>query len=272
MPKTCPVCGGIISRPEGEVVARCVAADCPAQLKARLLHFASRRAMRIEGLGVALAEQLLDRKLVKDVADLYALKKEDLIALERMGDKSADNVLASIEASKQRPLARLIFALGIRHVGEQTAQWLADAFGSLDALMAASTDEIDAVDGIGPTVAESISAYFRVPRNREVIEKLRAHGVRFEQEPHEVPADAPLAGLSFVVTGRLERRSRQQIEAYIKELGGQVADSVTKKTNYLVVGEDAGSKLAKAQKLGTTILDEDGFEQLVAEKTGSAPG
>jgi DNA ligase (NAD+) len=176
-------------------------------------------------------------------------------------------VLASIEASKQRPLSRLIFGLGIRHVGFQTAEWLARAFGSLDALMQASQEEIEAVEGVGPTIAASIYSYFQEARNRALVEKLRACGVRLADEAAAASVGpTPLAGLSFVVTGRLERHSRLQIEALIQELGGQVADNVSKKTSYLVVGEEAGSKLAKAQKLGTTILTEAEFEGLLAER------
>jgi DNA ligase (NAD+) len=188
-----------------------------------------------------------------------------------MGEKSAENVLASIEASKQKPLHRLIFALGIRYVGDQTAVLLANAFGSLEALAAASQEEIEQVEGIGPKIAASVRAYFDEPRNQAIVDKLRRHGLRFEQERVEAAGPTPLAALTFVVTGRLERHSRQQIEARIKELGGAVGDAVTRKTDYLVVGAEAGSKLARAQKLGTTILDEAGFEALLAERAASEP-
>ena len=271
LPDNCPVCGTPIVRPEGEAMARCPNTACPAQLFELLKHFVGRPAMDIDGVGEKLCQALIQAGLISDVADLYSLTRDDLIGLERMGEKSAENVLASIEASKQRPLHRLIFALGIRHVGDQTAVLLANHFRSLDALAAASQDEIETVEGVGPKIAASIRAYFDEERNLRVIEKLRAHGLRFEQEGSQVDGDAPLAGLTFVVTGRLERRSRQQIEALIKELGGSIGDAVSKKTSYLVVGADAGSKLAKAQKLGTTILDEDEFDALVASKSSTSP-
>jgi DNA ligase (NAD+) len=264
LPERCPVCDTPIVRLEGEAMARCPNASCPAQFFELLKHFVGRAAMDIDRIGEKLAKALIDAGLVKDIADLYSLTREQLIGLERMGEKSAENVLESIERSKQRPLSRLIFALGIRYVGEQTAELLANAFGSLDALMNASEEAIEAVDGIGPKIAASVRAYFQEPRNRAVIEKLRKHGLRFEIERRDSKGPAPLAGLTFVVTGRLERRSRQQVESLIKELGGHVADAVSKKTDYLVVGEDAGSKLARAEKLGTRIIDEDEFDKLIA--------
>jgi DNA ligase (NAD+) len=268
LPKTCPVCGTKVVRPDGEAMAYCPnSSGCPAQFFELAKHFVGRGAMDIDGIGEKLVRTLIDQGYVKDVADLYALTREDLLKLERVADKSADNVLASIERSKQRPLDRLIFGLGIRYVGDQTAELLANAFGSLDALMNASLDEINAVEGIGPKIASAVHAYFREPRNRAVIEKLRAHGLRFEIEKLAPSGPTPLAGLSFVVTGRLERRSRTEIEALIKDLGGAVAESVSKKTDYLVAGAEPGSKLARAEKLGTRVIDEDDFEELVQRPT-----
>lgn len=267
LPDHCPSCGTPIVRIPGEAMARCPNARCPAQLFELVKHFVSRSAMDIDGVGEKLVKALIDAGLVKDVADLYRLTKTDLLKVERMGEKSAENVLRSIEASKQRPFERVLFALGIRHVGEQVAQLLARAFGSLDALMNASQEEIEAVEGVGPKIAASVRAWFQEPRNRDLIEKLRAHGLRFAVDHgNGAGRAAPLAGLSFVVTGRLERRSRQQIESLIRQLGGHVSDAVSKKTDYLIVGADAGSKLAKAQKLGTKLLTEEQFEALLAER------
>jgi DNA ligase (NAD+) len=264
LPTHCPACNTEVVRIEGEAMARCPNAACPAQLYELLKHFVSRGVMDIDRIGEKLCQTLIEAGLVHDVADLYSLRKDDLLGLDRMAERSAENVLTSIQTSKQRPLPRLIFALGIRYVGDQTAELLAAAFGSLDALMAADQAEIEAVDGIGPKIASSVYAYLQEPRNRAIIEKLRRHGLQFEVERGAASEPGLLSGLSFVVTGRLERRSRLEVEALIKQLGGNVGDNVTKKTNYLVAGTDAGSKLAKAQKLGTRILDEDELEQLIA--------
>ncbi|MGE3269007.1 MAG: NAD-dependent DNA ligase LigA [Chloroflexota bacterium] len=275
LPEHCPICNSPVARPEGEAMALCTGRlVCPAQRWELLKHFVSRGTMDIDGVGEKLLRVLMDAGLVKTPADLYALTKEQLIPLDRMAEKSAQNVIEAIEASKQRSLARLIFALGIRHVGDQVAALLADHFLSLDALMAATQEEIAEVEGIGPKIAESIVEYFSDEQNRAVIERLREAGLRFEQErtaPSEDAGEQFLAGKSFVVTGRLQRATRTQIESQIKALGGAVQDSVTKKTTYLVVGEDAGSKLAKAQKLGTRILDEETFERLAAGETLPEP-
>ena len=275
IPAQCPVCGSPVVRPEGEAMSYCSGGiiHCPAQRWRWLELYVSRGAMDIDRVGEKLLAVLLQQGLVKDPADLYSLTKEQLVQLERMGDKSAQNVLSSIEASKDRPLARLISALNIRHVGSEIARLLADHFGSLDALMLASEEEINAIEGIGPKIARSVVQYFADPEYRGVIERLRQAGVRFADAPHaraDGPA-GPLEGKSFVVTGRLARATRPQIEARIKELGGKVMDSVTKKTDYLVVGEDAGSKLAKAQKLGTSLLTEDDFDALVAGSAAESP-
>ena len=270
LPERCPICGSPVVKPEGEAMARCTGRlVCPAQRWELLKHFVSRGAMDVDGLGEKLLTALMKADLVKDPSDLYQLEKEQLVQLERMADKSAQNVLDAIEASKQRSLSRLIFALGIRHVGDQMAALLADHFGSLDALLNASEEEIVAVEGVGPKIAESIVEYAADENNRAVIERLRAAGLRFEQERAPVQDGLPLSGLTFVVTGRLARASRPEIEARIKQLGGAVADNVTKKTDYLIVGEDAGSKLKKAQQLGTTILTEDELDALVADRTST---
>ena len=279
LPKTCPECGSPVTRPEGEAMAYCTGGlvKCPAQRWRWLELYVSRGAMDVDRVGEKLLWSLMHatrpaedgeepRPLVYDPADLYKLTKEQLIALDRMADKSAQNVLDSIEASKQRPLYRLIWGLNIRHVGEKAAKLLAAHFGSMDAIMNASEEEVSAIEGIGPTIAKSIVGYFQNEQYRDVIKRLAEAGVRVVEEPgagNEV-VDGTLSGKSFVVTGRLQRSTRNQIEARIKSLGGTVLDSVTKKTSYLVVGEDAGSKLAKAEKLKIRILDEDTFDHLAA--------
>ena len=263
-PKNCPVCGGLISRPEGEVVARCVAADCTAQLLGTLIHFASRRAMRIEGLGVVLAEQLIDQKLVKDVGDLYTLTLEQIVSLPRMAKKSATNLLSQIEASKQRDLSNLIFALGIRHVGERTAGILAFEMGSLDRLVDTTVEELDAIPEIGLTVAESVHDWFNDEGNRALCDRLRAAGVKTKAPPRStgVP-DERFAGKQFVLTGTLETYTRDEARAMIEARGGRVNSSVSKKTDYVVAGEAAGSKLDKAQSLGVTVIDESAFKNML---------
>jgi DNA ligase (NAD+) len=264
-PKKCPVCGGVVSRPEGEVVARCVAADCTAQLKGRLLHFASRRAMRIEGLGDALAEQLVQKKMVRDVADLYNLKLEEVAALERMAEKSASNLLAQIEASKQRDLPQLVYGLGIRHVGERTAMLLARHFRTLERLAAATVEEIDDIHEIGLTVAESARDWFDDEGNVDLTQRLRASGVRTEIAGGAVGAEADeaFAGKQFVLTGRLETLTRDEARALIEARGGRVTSTVSKKTDYVVAGEEAGSKLDKAQALGLKVIDEEMLKEML---------
>jgi DNA ligase (NAD+) len=264
MPTKCPVCGGVISRVEGEVVARCIAADCAAQLLGRLLHFSSRRAMRIEGLGESLAEQLLESKLVHDVGDLYTLKLEDVAALERMALKSASNLMAQIEASKGRDLANLIYALAIRHVGERTAGILARHFGSLARLSEASVEELDDIHEIGLTVAQSVRDWFDDAGNLKLCERLRAAGVRTEiEQAAGTVSDNRFAGKQFVLTGKLETLSRDEARALIESRGGRVTSTVSKKTDYVVAGEDAGSKLDKAQALGLNVIDEAGLQSLL---------
>jgi DNA ligase (NAD+) len=262
MPKQCPVCGGEVHRAEGEVAYRCVNSACPARLKESLLYFAGRRAMNIDGLGEALVDQLVGKGLVHDVADLYRLTHEQLANLERMGDKSASNLREEIENSKKASLARLIFALGIRFVGERTGQLLADHFASLDKLAQASEEELFEVEEVGPRVAESILEFFAEPRNLKVIEKLRKAGLQFEQAKVHKPA-GNLAGKQFVLTGTLPRYSRDEAKRMIEEAGGRVTGSVSKKTDYVVVGADPGSKLEKARALGVKTIEEDELMKLL---------
>jgi len=264
MPKKCPVCGGEISRPEGEVVSRCIAADCPAQLEGRLLHFASRRAMRIEGLGESLVHQFLESGKVHDAGDLYSLTLEDVASLERMAAKSASNLLAQIEASKQRDLSNLIYALGLRHVGDRTATTLARHFGSLEALSKATVEELDEVPEIGLTVAESVRDWFDDPGNSALCERLSAAGVQTKMEKIARAADERFAGKLFVLTGTLGAFSRDEARAAIEARRGRVTSSVSKKTDYLVAGEEAGSKLDKATSLGVTVVDEETFRGMLA--------
>ena len=263
MPKKCPECGTEVVKPEGEVRTYCPNRQCPAQTFRLLTHFAGRGAMDIEGLGESMAYQLMNAKLVEDVGDLYKLTKKDLVQLDRMGEKSAENLLAGIAASKQRPLGRVLFALGIRHVGGETADLLAGHFGSVDAIKAASIEDLAAVASIGPKVAESIYAYFHDDQDLRVIDKLQEAGVKLEGAA--AAREGPLMGSTFVVTGSLTRWSRNEVESLIKSLGGGVGSSVTKKTSYLVAGEGPGSKLAKAEEYRVPVLDEDGFQALLQE-------
>lgn len=265
-PTHCPVCGGLISRPEGEVVARCVAADCQAQLVGRLLHFASRRAMRIEGLGDVLAIQMVEANLVKDVGDLYSLTLDQVAALPRMAKKSATNLLEQIEASKSRELTNLIYALGIRHVGERTAGILAHEMGSLDRLIEASVEELDAIPEIGRTVAESVRDWFDDEGNRALCDRLRAAGVNTEStRKSSATLDERFAGKQFVLTGTLSSFTRDEAKALIEARGGRVNSSVSKKTDYVVAGESAGSKLDKAESLGVAVIDESAFKTMLEQ-------
>ena len=263
-PKKCPVCGGLISRPEGEVVARCVAADCQAQLVGRLLHFASRRAMRIEGLGDVLAIQMVEAKLVKDVGDLYSLTLDQVAALPRMAKKSATNLLEQIDASKSRELTNLIYALGIRHVGERTAGILAHEMGSLDRLTTAKVEELDAIPEIGLTVAESVRDWFDDEGNQALCDRLRAAGVNTESSrKSSASVDERFANKQFVLTGTLSSFTRDEAKALIEARGGRVNSSVSKKTDYVIAGEAAGSKLDKAESLGVTVINEAAFKTML---------
>ncbi len=257
MPANCPACGAPVERLEDEVAARCTNVACPAQVKRQLGHFAARGAMDVDGLGEKLIDQLLEHGLVADYGDLYSLEAEQLAALERMGATSAGNLVKAIEASRTRPLDRLIFALGIPYVGTRAAEILAGAFGSLDALMAASTDELEALDEIGPTTADSVVKFLHSKRNRAVIDKLRAAGVMMRAPKRKAAGDA-LAGKTVVITGTLSR-PRAEFEAVIKANGGRVSGSVSAKTDYVLVGESPGSKRDKANALGIRLLTEDEF-------------
>lgn len=271
MPSHCPVCGSEVIKPEGEAMHRCPNAACPSQALEQIKHFVSRGAMDIDGVGEKLCQALFEAGLVKDVADLYYLTKEQLLGLERMADKSVSNVLNSIEGSKNRPLSRIIFALGILHVGEEYAELLAENFSSIGGLAKASQEDLLSLPSIGPKIADSIVAFFRQERNRQIIEKLRKAAVRLEREKVEEakPEELPLAGLEFVLTGKLESFTRPEAEAKIKALGGKAGSDVTKETSYLIVGADPGSKLAKAQKLGIKALSETEFLKLLNQNTSS---
>jgi DNA ligase (NAD+) len=262
MPAACPVCGAQVVRPEGEVAYRCTGADCPAQLKQRLQFFAHRGAMDIQGLGEKLVEQLVDKGLVKHLPDVYALDLETLVDLERMGEKSATNLLAQIEHSKQTTLPRLLTALGIRQVGEATAKALAEHFGTLDAVLDASLEQLQEVRDVGPEVAASIRQFFDEPQNRKLVARLRKAGV--EPAP-VVRRHGPLEGKKFVLTGGLASMTRPEAQRRIEALGGRVVTSVSKETDFVVVGADAGSKLKKAEKLGVARLDEDGLIRMLGD-------
>ncbi|MBI4307545.1 MAG: NAD-dependent DNA ligase LigA, partial [Chloroflexi bacterium] len=272
MPATCPVCRATVRREPEEAMYYCVNASCPARLFEGLRHFTG--VMEIEGVGDALCAQLLDKGLVKDIADLYSLTKERMLTLERMGDKLATKLLKQVQESESRPLARLIFALGIRHVGERVAELLAQHFGSVAALAKASVEDITQVPTVGPAIAESVVAYFREPRNLQVIEKLRKAGLRMAEEATAgAVGPRPLAGKTFVITGTLDALSREKAEAKIKEMGGVAGSSVTRKTDYLVAGRDPGSKLDKARQLGTKLLTEAEFLDMLQQAEGQpSPG
>ncbi|MGE5651597.1 NAD-dependent DNA ligase LigA [Noviherbaspirillum sp. UKPF54] len=268
MPVQCPVCGSPIVRPEEEAIARCSGGwiKCAAQRKGGLLHFVSRRAMDIEGFGEQLIEQLVDKHIVTTAADLYRLGLTALVELDRMADKSAQNVLNALEKSKSTTLARFIYALGIRHVGEATAKELAHHFGSLDALLNASEEQLLEVADIGPVVARSITAFLSEAMNRELIEQLRAAGIHWTESERKVEVLRPMQGKTFVLTGTLPTLTRDEAAGKIESAGGKVAGSVSKKTSYVVAGEEAGSKLVKAQELGITIIDEAGLLHLLEQQ------
>jgi DNA ligase (NAD+) len=250
-----------VVRAEGEADHRCVNQKCPAKLRETILHFASRGVMNIDGMGDALVNQLTDRGIVKDVADIYKLTKDKLLSLERMGDKSAENILREIDNSKNLPLERVIYGLGIRFVGERTAQFLAEHFGSMDGIEAASEEQLQQVEEVGPRIAKSIVEFFAEPKNRELVNELRDAGLQFKGKKKE--RGTKLAGKTFVLTGTLAHYTRDEAKKMIEDAGGKVAGSVSKKTDYVVAGSDAGSKLDKARELGVAVIDEDGMQRLL---------
>jgi DNA ligase (NAD+) len=260
-PTICPECGNPVVRAEGEVDWRCVNADCPAKLRESLLHFGSRGVMNIEGLGDAAVQQLLERKLVASVADLYSLTEEQVVGLERFAAKSARALLAEIKNSKKAGLARVLMGLGIRYVGERTAELLAQEFGSIDAIMAASAQELERVEEVGPRISEAILEFFTRPANRVLVERLREAGVEMTAE--RKVRTSQLEGFTFVLTGALPNLTRDEAKQKIEAAGGKVSGSVSKKTSYVVAGEEAGSKLEKAQELKVPILDEAGLLKLL---------
>jgi DNA ligase (NAD+) len=265
MPHICPVCGSLAVREEGEADYRCTGGlFCSAQRKQAILHFAQRRAVEVEGLGEKLVDQLVDSDIVKTLPDLYRLGFAGLAQLDRMADKSAQNIVAALEASKQTTLPRFLFGLGIRHVGEATAKELARHFGSLDRVMDASEEALLQVNDVGPTVANSLLTFFSQRHNREVVEQLRACGLQWSEGEPALQVPQPLAGQTFVLTGSLLTLSRDQAKDLLEAQGAKVAGSVSKKTNYIVAGADAGSKLDKARELGIAILDEEGLQNLLA--------
>jgi DNA ligase (NAD+) len=263
MPEKCPVCGGKVVREDGEAASRCINANCPARLKETVLHFSSRGVMNIDGMGEALVDQLVERKMVKNVADIYDLTEEQLTKLERMGSKSAANVIVNINRSRRNPLTRVISALGIRFVGERTSQILAETFGSLDKISTATREQLQAANEVGPRVAEAIYQFFREPHNRELLDKLRAAGLQFECATREKGA-GPLTGLSFVLTGSLTGLSRDEAKRRIEAAGGKVLASVTRKTSFVVVGDEPGSKLEKALSMGIPVIDEEKLLSMIS--------
>lgn len=265
MPRTCPVCGAAAVREEGEADYRCTGGlFCSAQRKFAILHFAQRRALDIEGLGEKLVDQMVEAGVIRTLPDLYRLGLANLVALERMGEKSAHNLLAALEKSRQTTLPRFLYGLGIRHVGETTARDLARHFGKLDAIMEAGVEQLLQVPDVGPIVAESVHAFFQQSHNREVIEQLRACGLHWEEGEPAAQAPKPLSGKTFVLTGTLPSLSRDEAKELLEAAGAKVAGSVSKKTDYVVAGAEAGSKLEKARELGVAVLDEDGLRQLLS--------
>jgi DNA ligase (NAD+) len=265
MPTHCPVCGTEAQQTEGEVDTYCMNIDCPARIWGSLLYFASRGVMNIEGMGDVLAQQLLSAGLVHSIADIYTLTKDQLLSLERVGEKSAQSVLDQIERSKQAGLARLLMGLGIRHVGERTAELLASDFGSMEALEKVTEEELQRTQDIGPKVASSIVEFFSIEKNRDLIQRLADLGLKMTAEKKQ--KSTQLAGLTFVLTGTFPTLSREEAKEAIEAAGGKVSGSVSKKTNYVVAGEEAGSKLAKAQELNIPIIDEGELLTMLGKET-----
>jgi len=267
VPERCPVCGTEVVQDPGEVAIRCPNPACPAVVAARLRHFVSRGAMDIEGLGGKLLDQLLREGMLEDPASLWELDRERLAALPGWGEVSAENVLRELEEARKRPLHRLLFALGIPHVGQRAARLLAERFGSMEALLAASPEELESIDGIGPVIANSVRSWLDDPENRRLLERLGTLGVAMTEPGTSGEENRPLEGLSFVLTGTLSR-SRDEVRRRLEELGARVTGSVSKKTSFVVAGEAAGSKLEKARQLGVAVIDEKGLEALVRERGG----
>jgi DNA ligase (NAD+) len=265
MPKKCPVCGSDVFRPGGEAVTRCTGIACPAQLREHLLHYAGRGAMDIDGLGPAVVEELMKRKWVTDVADLYSLTKERLLGIPHYADKAAENLLGAIDASRERPLSRLLFALGIRHVGSHVATMLARHFPSIEELKRASYEDLVEIPEIGPRIAESVVLFFKQDRNLKVLEKLKKAKIRMEEAPRRAEAARKFEGKTFVLTGTLEYFSREEATERIEALGGRVSSSVSKKTDYVVAGAEPGNKYDKAKSLGVNIIDEEEFKKLIGK-------
>jgi len=262
MPKVCPECGSKIYRPEGEAAYYCENSECPAQVRGRIEHFAHRGAMDIEGLGEAVIDLLVNEKLIYTLADIYSLKKEQLVPLERMGEKSAQNLIDAIEQSKKQPFQKVIFALGIRYVGAGVAKLLADSFGSIDRLQNASLEDLEQVEGIGPRIAESAVRFFNERHTKDLINKLQRAGVTLKSVKKK-SSSQPFAGKTFVLTGGLDTMTRDEAKERIESLGGKVTSSVSAKTDFVVVGTDAGSKLDKAVELGVKTVDKKEFQKML---------
>jgi len=265
MPSECPKCGSKVFRPEGEVVSRCNSLACSAQIKERIRHFASRDAMDIEGLGPAIIDQLVEKGLIKNISDLYFLKRDNLISLERMAEKSADNLLAAVEKSKEKSLDNLVYGLGIRYVGVHTSEVITRYYPILNKFREADLEELIEINEIGPKIAESIVFFFKEKENLDIIEKLRRAGLNFgkEEEKREKGKEVQiLTGKQFVLTGTLKTFTRSQATEIISRLGGRVTGSVSKRTDYVVAGEDPGSKYQKAQKIGVPIINEEEFKKI----------
>mgnify|MGYP004499544261 CR=1 FL=1 len=260
MPEVCPSCGSPVSREEGEAVVRCTNADCPAQILRHLIHFTSRDAMDIEGLGPAVLEQLIDGGLIKTIDDIYTLKAEEIEKLERIGEKSASNLISAIEKSKQNDLSKLIFAFGIRHIGAKAAKLISDNFGDIDAVLSASKEDYSEIDGFGDILADAAAEFFSLPETHNMIERLKAAGVNMRSL--NTVTDSKFKGLTFVLTGTLPTYSRSEASAVIESLGGKTSSSVSKKTSYVLAGEEAGSKLDKANSLGVPVIDEEEFKKM----------
>ncbi|MCQ2448886.1 MAG: NAD-dependent DNA ligase LigA, partial [Clostridia bacterium] len=261
MPQICPSCGSPVYREEGEAVIRCTNADCPAQLLRHLIHYTSRDAMDIEGLGPAILEQLLDAGLIKNIVDIYTLDAKAVAALDRIGEKSTANLLSAIEKSKENDVAKLIFAFGIRHIGAKAAALIAEHFRSMDAVLQATAEDYEQIEGFGAVMAASAADFFHIPENIQMIRQLQAQGVNMNSLKTVV--DERFAGMTFVLTGTLPTYSRSEASAIIEQFGGKTSSSVSKKTTYVLAGEEAGSKLDKANALGVTVIDEEQFKQMI---------